>query len=741
MIHDPVLSELGTRALEYARERGWHVFPLTAGSKVTIKDTRGHLEGTTDEAQIVRWWTEMPNANIGLHLAASGLVAIDPDTYKPECEWHQFIAGRDLPDTLVQSTPSGGTHYIFQADTGADYAGTLCKAVEIKHKGYIVLEPSRVGGKQYRFENDDDPAPCPAWVPMKAASGPGKNQIDTGERRDNTERLFDLLSGMSAHDNSRDLAASLISQGVPANATTELVKAAIMAGLPPGKRRDDRLARVEYHVQTAVTKFAPGAPTFTDAPVDLWGQFEPPVLPAALLPPLIEDFARVQGERMGADPAGLAVAALVTCAAAITDNIKLKVKRHDEWFESARIWAALVGSPSTKKSPILSAATGPLCRIDGQMFRDWQKAFSEWSSLDKAEQRAVPKPVQTRVRIEDATVEAAQMVLEGSPDGALMLQDELSGFFGAMDKYNGGKGASADRAFWLRSFNGGEYALNRVGRGAALIPNLSVSLLGGIQPEPIRKVASDTHDDGLLQRLFPIVLRPATMGKDEPAPDVVSAYRALIERLHTLRPLQGFTPWLEFDDGAQEVRRRLEAEHLRLQSSEAISRKLASHVGKYDGLFARLCIVWHCIEHAEAATMPQRVSKATAERVAGFLHEFLLRHAFAFYGGILGLSDDHDRLTAIASYILAHKKDEVRNRDVQQSVKVMRGLSENETRPLFEQLAALGWLERVPGPRPSSPPVWIVNPEVHRLFGARANAERARREEARAVFAELAGGQ
>jgi Protein of unknown function (DUF3987) len=70
-----------------------------------------------------------------------------------------------------------------------------------------------------------------------------------------------------------------------------------------------------------------------------------------------------------------------------------------------------------------------------------------------------------------------------------------------------GRGAAKDRGFWLQCFHGGPYAVNRISRGAFLIENLSVSLLGGIQPDPIRTVAADTVDDGLLQRLIPIVLR------------------------------------------------------------------------------------------------------------------------------------------------------------------------------------------------------------------------------------------
>ncbi|MFC6460434.1 DUF3987 domain-containing protein [Paracoccus aerius] len=284
-----------------------------------------------------------------------------------------------------------------------------------------------------------------------------------------------------------------------------------------------------------------------------------------------------------------------------------------------------------------------------------------------------------------------------------------------------------------------QYALDRVGRGAALIENLSICLLGGIQPEPIRKIAGDTQDDGLLQRLFPIVLHPASQGTDAPAPPVAARYGDLIHALRNPAPIAGGGTFLQFDSDAQKVRRRLEAEHLRMQSTETISRKLASHIGKYDGLFVRLCIVWHCVENAQATQVPQHITAATAERVAAFLHGFLLRHAFAFYAGVLGLSEDHDRLSAIAGHILARRLERITNRDVQRGDKAMRSLRDQDIQPLLQQLAAMGWLERIDGPRPSSAPHWIVNPAVHSRFSARAKAERERRDEARRVLASLTG--
>lgn len=497
----------------------------------------------------------------------------------------------------------------------------------------------------------------------------------------------------------------------------------------------------------------PGVPpeTSTEAtiaadPVDLWGHFAPPELPPDLLPPILEQFARVNGDQMGADPSGLALAALVACAAAIPDQVTLKVKRHDDWTESPRIWGAVVGSPSTKKTPTMAAATGPLCAIDVRLAREWQEKAAAYAALPKDEKKGAAPPPQTRLRLEDTTVEAAQEVLEGSPWGVLNIQDELSGWFGAMDRYNGGKGA--DRAFWLRSFNGGSYAVNRVGRGVSIIDNASVSILGGIQPEPMRKIASGTVDDGLLQRFFIVMLRPATVGRDEPKPPVTERYRTLIECLHQLRLPGFFGCHLEFDDGAQAIRRELEARHLELQSTEAINGKLASHVGKYDGLFARLCIIWHCVEHVEKTALcdepgfdgvdlPATVTEATAQRVADFLHHFLLPHAVAFYGGVLGLSDDHDRLTAIAGHILAHKLERITNRDVQRGDRTMRGLRDFEIKPLLEQLDALGWLDRIDPPRPASPPHWQVNPAVHEKFADRAEREASRRKEARETIAGL----
>lgn len=525
----------------------------------------------------------------------------------------------------------------------------------------------------------------------------------------------------------------------------------LLSGLPPkgdvsdwliaGGSRDELVSLAEAALQAGPIEQHPGKVSDWH-PVDIWARYEAPDLPRNILPAVIERFAVSHGETMGVDPGGLAMSALAVCAAAIPDRICLQVKRHDPtWRESARLWVALIGAPSTKKSPIMNAALRPLAKIDAQLFREFAIKQEIYDALPAQERKSTPKPAQRRLRISDATVEAAQEVLKDSPDGVLSQQDELSGWFGAMDKYAAGKGAMADRGFWLQAFNGGPYALNRVSRGASLIPNLSISVLGGIQPDPLRRIVADAVDDGLIQRLLPVILKPAVMGTDEPQGSDVRSYDELIRQLTMMSPPgDGDEGLLHFSPEAQLIRRRLEARHLEMAAAEVISPKLASHFGKYDGIFARLCILWHCVENAEVSNLPRIIPRDTVERVEAFLHSYIAPSAIAFYTSVLGLSDDHEALIELASFILSHKMETVQHRDCQRATSTLKALTADQSRKLFEKLESLSWVETTaPAPK-SNTPRWLVNPSVHDLFADRGRKEKERREKARAALMTVFGG-
>jgi hypothetical protein len=492
--------------------------------------------------------------------------------------------------------------------------------------------------------------------------------------------------------------------------------------------------KAEPQPQNAPPK--PGKTQPVVIPVNLWDEYPPAPLPRKLLPPVIEEYAFAHGKLMGCDPAGMAMAALTVCATIIPDGIQLHVMRHGNYRQSARLWTALIGGVSVMKSPIITEATRQLREIDLNLARAYASELAAYRNLPPDERRAAEVPKHLRVRIEDATTEAAAEIIRDSPEGVLLSRDELSGWFGSLGKYAGGnRGAAADRSFWLTSYNGGYYSYDRIKRGSHVIENLSVNLLGGIQPTRIQEVADEGTDDGLIQRMIPVLLQPSVLAHDAPLSKEAQQYDQLIDSLNATR--LGMAE-LRFSEAAQEIQYARAREHIKLRDTFAgLDSKLAEHFGKYDGMFARLCVTWHCIENHDKRLLPAEISAETASRVAKFMHEFMLPHAIGFYINVLGLSDNSQQLLAIASYILVHQPKNVTRRDIQRSSSSMKGLDRGETERIFHQLETLGWVTRIGPRRAGDPPSWDVNPVVYEMFKERAKVEAYRKKEAHAMLLEL----
>jgi putative DNA primase/helicase len=183
-------SPLADAALSYAR-RGWRVFPLhnpvnsgcscgKSGCDKVGKHPRtphGLNDGTTDAAQIRRWWRQWPDANIGTVTGAvSGFVVLDVDPRHggdPSLEDLTAKHG-SLPDTTESLTGGGGRHLLF-AHPGTpihnDAGKKLGAGLDIRGDGgYVVVPPSRhASGQFYEWEasshpNDVPLAPMPAWL-------------------------------------------------------------------------------------------------------------------------------------------------------------------------------------------------------------------------------------------------------------------------------------------------------------------------------------------------------------------------------------------------------------------------------------------------------------------------------------------------------------------------------------------------------------------------------------------------
>ena len=224
---------------------------------------------------------------------------------------------------------------------------------------------------------------------------------------------------------------------------------------------------------------------------------------------------------------------------------------------------------------------------------------------DKKVAEPIP-PKLSRYIVEGATVEAISEVLRDDDDAkhyapagkVLARQGEMSEFFGNLDRYAGGKGG--DRGAYLRLYDGGRYTVDRIGRGAFVVPNWSACFLGAIQPGPIQRIAKDAAEDGLLQRFMYSVPGPDAVGVDRaPNADAIKRYETLIPALATLYRAE---QRVVLDKRAHQHREHIDVIARAMQALPDISPRLKAAFGKWPGLFARLCLIFHLINIADSRT-------------------------------------------------------------------------------------------------------------------------------------------
>lgn len=175
-------------ALEYAAA-GWPVFPCRPADEEVFNPRTGKFEdktakspytdnglkaATTREHIIRRWWTDHPEAMVGVPTGErSGVWVLDLDK-KPDADGTAEIAKLEaehgpLPDTVTVRTPSGGRHLLFKlpADVEVRNRGGFAPAVDTRGEGgYIVAAGSvMTDGRTYEWESrPSEPAEAPTWL-------------------------------------------------------------------------------------------------------------------------------------------------------------------------------------------------------------------------------------------------------------------------------------------------------------------------------------------------------------------------------------------------------------------------------------------------------------------------------------------------------------------------------------------------------------------------------------------------
>lgn len=246
-------------------------------------------------------------------------------------------------------------------------------------------------------------------------------------------------------------------------------------------------------------------------------QIAAPPFPVDVLGEWWSDWCQAAAKGASA-PVDYTAAGLLTVAGSLLGNARVAAPRQD-WHEPPILWTVLLGAPSAGKSPALDPLSRILDSFEAEAAADhaltvrahttdaeaakarrvqWLKAIKGAATSgstppplpEDAEEPTAP--CWPRVRLSDATLEAAADLSAGNPKGLLLYRDELAGWWRGFNRYNGGDG---ERQFWLQAYGARSYVIDRkTAPQPVTIDRLAISVLGGAQPDVLSQMLAGEAD-------------------------------------------------------------------------------------------------------------------------------------------------------------------------------------------------------------------------------------------------------
>lgn len=312
------------------------------------------------------------------------------------------------------------------------------------------------------------------------------------------------------------------------------------------------------------------------------------------------------------------------------------------------IFACLVGDSGAKKTPIgRLVVDAPTQALRDEMARCNQRQHEEWEQACRDQKRGEQRPPAPRpkqLKVSDYTGEALAAQLqtqEAAGLGLLINRDELSGLFGSLNQYRGGKGG--DEQQLLELFDGGGLSSLRI-VGDRHYSRSQVSIWGSTQPDVLRQLVADGDASGLWARFLfvplpkravplPLTTTPAEVAEVEAAAqtlaDTCNAVYRLPRQTYRLAP------------AAAESFANYELNRQRAALGASIGAQSALY-GKSAGKVLRVAGVLHLLQIA-AGEIDSRalIAADTIDRAAALVDHLdawaLGLHAEVAAGGVGGL--------------------------------------------------------------------------------------------------------
>jgi hypothetical protein len=403
-------------------------------------------------------------------------------------------------------------------------------------------------------------------------------------------------------------------------------------------------------------------------------------------------------------PADFVAAGFLASLATLTGS-RVRVELREGWRESACLYLAAVGEPSSKKTPALRWSLAPLHRLQAVLFADAEaraKEEADRAKGDDTDGRDGNKVPEARhVAVADITVEALYEILDANAGGVCAAWDELGGWVKSQNAYRNGFGS--DREFWQAAWSGTPYYVDRKtraenGKRLSYMLHPFVTVIGGIQPDLLLELTTTSRGrpagrDGMLERLLFLWPDRGVTRPGAPVPDEVStATRALFAQLEEMR-------FVRLDGHLEEVTEshvvplsqdgraawsRVEDAHWSEQENPAVPSWWKGVAGKLHAYHARFALIIAVIREAG---VPKGVS-AEDIRAAGLLIDYFRATARRAWTWLY----DHPVLKQYAAIMAWARRHGVVGVTVREAVRAeLAGIrTADDARQAFQELAALG---------------------------------------------------
>jgi len=594
---------------------------------------------TKDEYKIRQYWQFYPSANVGI-VAGNGLHVLDVDTKSGGIETLEeldMLYGKIK--TLTVRTGSGGLHkYMYSKKLRVGNKVGFLPGLDWKsERGFVVAPPSiHSSGNQYKVlePKGDSLAEVPEWLKTllitRGKEPKGKAPFNFGDKVSVGGRN-NLLTGIAGrlraqNFNQDELRGEIHLQNkiqcsppLNNNEVERIISSIENYPERPVKRDWDNLKK-DVNLKDY---------TFRDITSDM-------------LPKSIKDLILQKSEATGLPKAVLAIPVLTTFSAILGSAYLVRPRPKSDHYEYLNLWGLIVAESGSRKTTALSLAEEAINNIESKfdLIRkecikkngDSKASLEAELSILKSQLRQKDLEEEKRNLIEqkiqhlhfqkdqlgvlpkyllytsDTTPESLAEICSFNKRGIILFRDELDGLFQLFSKNN----FETLRAMLNEGWNGGRrFRFTRIGRGISDVERMTISILGGVQPEILalsfrEEFSKGTSGDGLLARFQLLIsYQSSNIGrikKDFVDPIVKERFESLISKLHEIT--NGFN--LESSFGPEELNLSSEAfaiykrfeedTNAKLQANDFFSSAYRAHFSKLTKLILALGAQFHIIE-------------------------------------------------------------------------------------------------------------------------------------------------